>query len=161
MERNIRLNWEAIVRDAHRRRKERGLTQQHLAALANVGRSTVVRFENEKADITLSSVLRILGVLDMLDRKQEGSVLLKRSEGEKSGFVAMFAPNFGGKVMEPKPFADERSLHAFLEALGVTVEARRRTIADLTLTGRATVPRVALSQVELQEYWPVGFGGGS
>lgn len=161
MERNIRLNWEAIVQGARRRRKERGLTQQHLAALANVGRSTVVRFENEKADITLSSVLRILGVLDMLDRKQEGTLLLKRNEGEKTGFVARFAPNFGSRVMEPKAFADERSLDAFLEALGVTVEARKRTIADLTLTGSATVPRVALSQVELQEYWPVRFGGGS
>ena len=41
MERNIRLNWEMIVRTARERRKERGLTQQHLAALANVGRSTL------------------------------------------------------------------------------------------------------------------------
>ena len=68
MERNIRLNWEAIVREALRRRKQRNLTQEHLAALAKVGRSTIVRFENEKADITLSSALKILGVLDMLDR---------------------------------------------------------------------------------------------
>src|SRR5208283_2677125 len=92
MERNIRLNWEEIVREARQRRRERGLTQQHLAALAKVGRSTLLRFENQKGDVTLSSVLRILGVLDMLDRKQEGSLLLRRSE---NGFVVMFAPVFG------------------------------------------------------------------
>ena len=44
MERNVRLNWELIVRQARGRRKERDLTQQHLAALANVGRSTLNRF---------------------------------------------------------------------------------------------------------------------
>jgi transcriptional regulator with XRE-family HTH domain len=74
MERNVRLNWEMIVRTARERRKERCLTQQHLAALANVGRSTLNRFENQSGDVTLSSVLRILGVLDMLERKQEGTL---------------------------------------------------------------------------------------
>jgi len=154
MERNIRLNWEAIVREALRRRKERDLTQQHLAALAKVGRSTIVRFEKEKADITLSSVLRILGVLDMLDRKQEGSLLLKRNDG---GFVAMFAPNFGGGAMEPKPFADLKSLDAFLSELGVSPDATRSAIVDLEIKGNATISRVALSQADLQEYWPVQF----
>jgi transcriptional regulator with XRE-family HTH domain len=72
-----------IVRAARERRKERGLTQQHLAALANVGRSTLNRFENQSGDVTLSSVLRILGVLDMLDRKQEGTLRLKGIGGKR------------------------------------------------------------------------------
>ena len=84
MERNVHLNWEVIVRQARKRRKERGLTQQHLAALANVGRSTLNRFENQKGDVTLWSVLRILGVLDMLDRKQEGTLRVKASETQSA-----------------------------------------------------------------------------
>lgn len=159
MERNIRLNWEVIVREARKRRKERGLTQQHLAALAKVGRSTLLRFENKKGDVTLSSVLRILGVLDMLDRKQEGSLLLKRSEGGEDRCVVMFAPSFGGGAMEPKLFVDQESLDAFLSDLDVPPETRRLTLADLEARGGATIPRVALSQAELQEYWPVQFRG--
>lgn len=157
MERNIRLNWEVIVREARKRRKERGLTQQHLAALAKVGRSTLLRFENKKGDVTLSSVLRILGVLDMLDRKQEGSLLLKRSESDENGFTVMFAPSVGGRAMEPRLFADWESLDVFLSELDVSQETRRRTIADLEARGSTTIPRVALSQAELQEYWPVQF----
>jgi transcriptional regulator with XRE-family HTH domain len=159
MERNIRLNWQEIVREARRRRKERGLTQQHLAALSKVGRSTLIRFENKKGDVTLSSVLRILGVLDMVDRKQEGSLLLKRSESGEDGVTAMFAPSFGGEAMEPKLFADRESLNAFLSELDVPQETRRRTLADLEAKGSATIPRVALSQAELQEYCPVQFRG--
>ena len=161
MERNIRLNWEAIVREALRRRKQRHLTQEHLAALAKVGRSTIVRFENEKADITLSSALKILGVLDMLDRKQEGSLLLKRTDsGAGGGFVAMFAPNFGGEAMDPRSFADGKSLDAFLGELGISPDLRRSAMADLETKGAATISRVGLSQAELQEYWPVQFSEG-
>jgi transcriptional regulator with XRE-family HTH domain len=161
MERNIRFNWEGIIREAKRRRKERGLTQQHLAALAKVGRSTLVRFENEKADITMSSVLRILGVLDMLDRKLEGSLLLKKDGSEAADrFVAMFAPNFGGGGMEPKLFADETSLNAFLESLGVSLEARRYAVTDLEKSGNAMIPRVLLSQAELEGIWPLQFTSG-
>ncbi len=154
MERNIRLNWEEIVREARQRRRERGLTQQHLAALAKVGRSTLLRFENQKGDVTLSSVLRILGVLDMLDRKQEGSLLLRRSE---NGFVVMFAPSFGGRAMEPKRFADWKSLDVFLGALDIPPETRRYALANLETSGSATIPRVALSHAEFQEHWPVQF----
>src|SRR5258705_7975064 len=86
----FRSNWEVIVRQARERRKERGLTQQHLAALANVGRSTLNRFENQKGDVTLSSVLRILGVLDMLDRKQEGTLRARASETQSGAFDVTF-----------------------------------------------------------------------
>lgn len=157
MERNIRLNWDLIVRNARRRRKERGLTQQHLAALAKVGRSTLNRFENQKGDVTLSSVLRILGVLDMLDRKQEGSLLLKRIESNEGGFAVMFAPSFGGGAMEPRLLVDADSLNEFLSDLDVSEETRRRTLAELEARGSTTVPRIALSQAELQEYWPIQF----
>jgi transcriptional regulator with XRE-family HTH domain len=39
------------VRQARKRRKERDPTQLQLAALANVGRSMLNRFENQKGDV--------------------------------------------------------------------------------------------------------------
>ena len=155
MERDIRLNWEVIVAEARKRRKQRGLTQQHLAALAKVGRSTLHRFENQKGDVTLSSVLRILSVLDMLDRKQEGSLILKKSESNV--ISAMFAPNFGCRTLEPKPIKDRELLEEFLSALDVPEEIKRRAIAELESAGTTTIPRISLSQAQLEEHWPTQF----
>jgi transcriptional regulator with XRE-family HTH domain len=45
------------------------LTQKQLAALAKVSTPTISRFENDKKDIQLSSVLAILGVLGMTDKR--------------------------------------------------------------------------------------------
>ena len=67
MERQFQLNWTALVEEALRRRKALGLTQQRLAALANISTPTVSRFENHKEDIQLSSILAILKVLGMLE----------------------------------------------------------------------------------------------
>ncbi len=67
MERNIRLNWPAIVAEAIKRRKELKLSQRHLAAIANISHPTVSRFEQHKADIQLSSVFAILDVLGLLE----------------------------------------------------------------------------------------------
>jgi DNA-binding XRE family transcriptional regulator len=155
MERDIRLNWDVIVAEARKHRKERGLTQQHLAVLAKVGRSTLNRFENQKGDVTLSSVLRILGVLDMLDRNLEGSLILKRSES--NAITAMFAPNFGGGTLEAKPFKNRESLDEFLSALGLSQEINRRAIGELESRGTATIPRISLSQARLEEHWPTQF----
>jgi transcriptional regulator with XRE-family HTH domain len=155
MERDIRLNWEVIVAEARKRRKKRGLTQQHLAALAKVGRSTLNRFEKQNGDITLSSVLRILSVLDMLDRKQEGGLILKRSES--NAVTAMFAPNFGGGALEPKLLENQESLDEFLAALDVSEEIKRRAIGELGSRGTATIPRISLSQAQLEDYWPIQF----
>jgi transcriptional regulator with XRE-family HTH domain len=155
MERDIRLNWEVIVAEARKRRKRRGLTQQHLAALAKVGRSTLNRFENQNGDITMSSVLRILSVLDMLDREQAGSLILKRSES--NAITAMFAPNFGGGALEPKLLENQKSLDEFLAALDVSEEIKRRAIGELELRATATIPRISLSQTRLEEHWPTQF----
>jgi len=158
MERNLRLDWQGIVDEAKRRRKARGLTQQHLAALAKVGRSTLVRFENEKADITLSSALRILGVLDMLDRKLEGALLLRRNgSGAGSHFAVMFSPNVGGGAMEPKSFDNQESLDAFLAELDIAPEFRKQAIRELERTGDATIPRAQLGQGQLESIWPIQF----
>jgi len=67
MERNIRINWQAIVQQAIKRRKELGLTQKRLAALAKVSIPTVIRFESGKGDIEMSSVFAVLKPLGMFE----------------------------------------------------------------------------------------------
>ncbi|MFI4956037.1 MAG: helix-turn-helix transcriptional regulator [Gammaproteobacteria bacterium] len=65
MERNIRLDWESLVREAIRRRKEQGLTQEKLAILAGVSKPTLSHFEQGKTTITLASALKILHMLGL------------------------------------------------------------------------------------------------
>jgi transcriptional regulator with XRE-family HTH domain len=154
MERNVRLNWEVIVREARDRRKERGLTQQHLAALANVGRSTLNRFKNQKGDMTLSSALRILGVLDMLDRKQEGTLRVKASETQRGGFDLMFTLNFGGDPRETKAIASREALEKCLADLGVPEEMQKRAIGEVESRGSGSIPGVLVTQAEVEENWP-------
>jgi transcriptional regulator with XRE-family HTH domain len=153
MEQNVRLNWEVIVRQARERRKERGLTQQHLAALADVGRSTLNRFENQKGDVTLSSVLRILGVLDMLDRKQEGTLRVKASETQSGAFDVTFTPNFGGDPRAAKTLASREALEEFLLHLGVPEETQKRAIAEADSRGSGSIPRLRVSQTEVEKSW--------
>ena len=77
------------------------MTQLRLAALAKVSRSTVVRFELNSGDIQLSSALRILSVLDMVEGKQEGNLLLRREGQTLDGpIVAMFAPYYGPREVQ-------------------------------------------------------------
>lgn len=138
------------------------MTQLRLAALAKVSRSTVVRFEANSGDIQLSSALRILSVVDMVDRKQEGNLLLRR-EGKSadSPVVAMFAPYTGpGGAMEPKHLGSLRDLKSFLDNLQIDPEVQRRAVADLEgmeTMETAIIPNVRLSMTELQEHWPIQF----
>jgi transcriptional regulator with XRE-family HTH domain len=156
MERDIRLNWEAITAEARRRREARGLTQMHLAALAKVSRSTLSRFENNSGDVQLSSILRILSVLDMVDRKQEGTLLLRRHHN--GSFSASFAPNLGaGGAMEAKIFPDLNALAVGLSEMHVPDETQSQVLRDLEKSGTARIFGTSLSTDELQKYWPVQF----
>jgi len=159
MERNIQLNWEAITQEARRRRKARGMTQLHLAALAKVSRSTVVRFELNSGDIQLSSALRILSVLDMVERKQEGNLLVRREGQTLDGpIVVTFAPYMGpGGALEPKRLGSLQDLTAFLEELKIDPVAQRLAIADLERTETATIPNILLTMTELRDLWPIQF----
>lgn len=65
MERNLRLNWEALVAEAIKRRKEQGLTQKQLAVLVALSGPTVNSFEQGKTTITLDSALKILKALGL------------------------------------------------------------------------------------------------
>ena len=70
MERNFRINWSILVQEARRRRKAQGLSQQRLAAIAEVSTPTVSRFEGGEKNIQMSSVLAILNVLGMIERSE-------------------------------------------------------------------------------------------
>lgn len=65
MERNIRLDWQSLVVEAVKRRKEQKLTQKKLAVLAGVSGPTVNDFEQQRTSITLESALKILRCLGM------------------------------------------------------------------------------------------------
>ena len=68
MERNIRLNWDLLVKEAIKRRKERKISQRRLATIAEVSQPTVSRFERQKQDIHLSSAIKILDVLGLVEK---------------------------------------------------------------------------------------------
>jgi transcriptional regulator with XRE-family HTH domain len=69
MERHFQINWPLLVEEALLRRRRMKLTQRQLAMLANVSTPTVSRFEQASKDVQLSSVLAILDVLGMTDRR--------------------------------------------------------------------------------------------
>jgi transcriptional regulator with XRE-family HTH domain len=70
MERQFRINWQAIVQEAKQRRKEQNITQEKLAKLAGVSTPTLSRFESGEENIEMSSVLSILQVLGMKDSRK-------------------------------------------------------------------------------------------
>ena len=63
MERNIRLNWQDLISEAVKRRKEQKLTQEQLSVLAGISKPTLNSFEQGKTNIKLSSAIKILKVL--------------------------------------------------------------------------------------------------
>ena len=65
MERNIRLNWQSLIEEAIKRRKEQHLTQEQLAVLAGVSKPTLNAFEQGKISITLENAIKILRMLGM------------------------------------------------------------------------------------------------
>lgn len=67
MERIIRLNWQTLVKEAIARRKAQHLTQKQLAVLAQVSHPVVNNFEQGKTEITLSSAMKILQCLGLLE----------------------------------------------------------------------------------------------
>ena len=69
MEREFRLNWTLLVEEAIRRRHGMNLTQKQLAVLAKISTPTISRFEQNDKDVQLSSVLAILDVLGMTDKR--------------------------------------------------------------------------------------------
>ena len=69
MERNIQPNWNLLVEEAIRRRRERKISQRRLAAVADVSQPTISRFEQRKEDIQLSSAIKVLDASGLVERQ--------------------------------------------------------------------------------------------
>lgn len=65
MERNICLNWEKIIEEAVKRRKEQKLTQEQLSVLVGISKPTLNSFEQGKTNIKLESAIKILKALGL------------------------------------------------------------------------------------------------
>lgn len=63
-----RLNWEKLVVEAVRIRKQEKLTQRQLAALAGVTQPTIVKFEKGATTMRIESALSILAALGLAER---------------------------------------------------------------------------------------------
>lgn len=70
MERQFQINWPALVEEAKHRRKKQKVTQAKLARYCNLSTPTIVRFEKGDTSIQVSTVLTILSVLGLLDRRE-------------------------------------------------------------------------------------------
>ena len=75
MERNVQLDWQGLVREAIKRRKENRLSQKHLAAIAGVNHLGVIKFERMQENIELKTVFSILRVLGLLKKNMQGEGL--------------------------------------------------------------------------------------
>lgn len=65
------LDWDALVREAKRRRAQEGLTQLRHAQLAAVSRDTIRSFDNYERSISLekaAAILRVVGLVSDTDR---------------------------------------------------------------------------------------------
>lgn len=65
MARDIRLNWQEIVAEAIKRRKEQKVNQEDLTRICGISKPTLNSFEQGKLNIKLESALKILKVLGM------------------------------------------------------------------------------------------------
>lgn len=65
MERYVRLNWQDVVKQAIKRRKEERLTQDQLAVLAGVSKPTLNSFEQGHTTLKIESAMKILRVLGL------------------------------------------------------------------------------------------------
>lgn len=65
------LNWQTLVAEALRRRKEEKLTQRQHAALASVSIPTIVAFDRGEHTLSLNKVFDILRVVGLIEEAQE------------------------------------------------------------------------------------------
>lgn len=68
MERNFRLDWPSLVKEAISRRKQQKLTQDQLSTLVGISKPTLVAFEKGKTTLRLETCLAILEALGMVEK---------------------------------------------------------------------------------------------
>ncbi|MGD0912783.1 MAG: helix-turn-helix domain-containing protein [Terracidiphilus sp.] len=162
MERDVegdyRLDWPRLVETAKARRKQLNLTQRRLAAVAGVSLPTVVGLEAGE-DLRLSSALKILRVLDMVESLLEGTLWIRsdRTPGT-APYEVTYSPYSGaGGTLERKPLPDLEALNGFLDLLRLSKEQKQEAHANLTRGEGANILGVRLSPTEARRYWPTQF----
>lgn len=65
------LNWSLLYNEAIQRRKKLKITQKYLALMAGVSTPTVIRFESGNQDIQISSVMKILFWLGLVEKTED------------------------------------------------------------------------------------------
>ena len=65
MERNICLDWQGLVKEAVKWRKEQKISQEQLALIVGVSKPTINAFEQGKTTIKVESALKILHLLGL------------------------------------------------------------------------------------------------
>ena len=150
MERNLRLNWPALVEEARARRKTQRLTQRRLAAIANVSMPTVSRFESGDENIKLTSALAILEVLGLVDRP----ALTFPDKAQRY-------LNARDVIMFPALNRDGREVTCAISgaALADHFSARGRSQRALSAAfraARATIEKLALAKYEDNQFEPDG-----
>lgn len=68
------INWQDIVNETLKRRKEEGLTQREHAALANVSIPTMAAFEAGELSLSLAKAFDILKVVGLIDERPPESM---------------------------------------------------------------------------------------
>jgi DNA-binding XRE family transcriptional regulator len=65
MERDFRLSWPDLVKEAVKRRKELRMTQDYVALFTGVSKPTIIAFEQGKETVTVKNALKILKALGL------------------------------------------------------------------------------------------------
>lgn len=69
MERNIQLDWQSLVAEAIKRRKELKMSQEKLAILAGVSKPTLNKFEACNTKVSVENSIKIFEQLGLLKNK--------------------------------------------------------------------------------------------
>lgn len=71
MEPDFFLDWQQLVQEAVKRRKQHRFTQKELAVIAGMSRATVNAFEQGKTNITLDNALKLLYWVGLAPRPED------------------------------------------------------------------------------------------
>ena len=99
MEGQFRINWQSIVEEAKKRRKDQKITQAKLAKLAFVSTPTISHFESGAENIEMSSVLKILQVLGMRDSRKLEFPNPREKYNSSRGTISFFRVDGNKKVI--------------------------------------------------------------
>lgn len=94
------LNWQTLIAEALRRRKEERLTQRQHAALASVSIPTIVAFDRGEHTLSLNKAFDILRVVGLVEEPQESGaqeIFVRDALARWSKLISKLPPNSPGR----------------------------------------------------------------